>query len=221
MKITETSLFKNVNIDAKILNDINLKKVNSKKIIVEEGTLSSPCLFIVKSGLVVISKTDVNGSEVSLASKNSGDYFGQFSIFYDKPVNGKAVSLVDTEYWTLTGSFLELVLLKDANFTFNLFKDATNYLKASYENRIIDLHGGAQKKIVYQLMKLGKKDTINNQIIIDANLNQYIISSLAGITRETVSREIQKLKKSNILLVNEKKQWMLDINLANLLLEAS
>ena len=221
MKITETSLFKNVNIDAKILNDINLKKVNSKKIIVEEATLSSPCLFIVKSGLVVISKTDVNGSEVSLASKNSGGYFGEFSIFYDKPLNGKAVSLVETEYWTLTGSFLELVLLKDHNFTFNLFKDATDYLKVSYENRIVDLHGGAQKKIVYQLMKLGKKDTINNQIIIDANLNQYIISSLAGITRETVSREIQKLKKLNILIVNEKKQWMLDINLANLLLEAS
>ena len=44
-------------------------------------------------------------------------------------------------------------------------------------------------------MRLGKKDKINNYITITHDLNQSIMSSFTGITRETVSREIQKLKK--------------------------
>ena len=70
-------------------------------------------------------------------------------------------------------------------------------------------------------MRLGKKDKISNCIIISHDLNQNIMSSFAGITRETVSREIQKLKKCDILKVNEKNQLKLDISLATSLLEAS
>jgi DNA-binding transcriptional regulator LsrR (DeoR family) len=70
-------------------------------------------------------------------------------------------------------------------------------------------------------MRLGKKDKISNYITISHDLNQNIMSSFAGITRETVSREIQKLKKCDILIVNEQNQLTLDVDLATTLLEAS
>jgi len=223
MEITEINLFKNVNADilSLVSDNITFKKSNSKEVIVGEEALNSPNLFIVKSGLVVISKTDSNGAEVSLSIKKKGDHFGQFSLFYDKPMNGKAVSLIQTEYWILNGSFLKSVLLKNLDFTFNLLKETTEYLKVANECRTTNISGGAQKKLLYQLMRLGKKDKISNCIIISHDLNQNIMSSFAGITRETVSREIQKLKKCDILMVNEKKQLKLDISLATSLLEAS
>ena len=169
----------------------------------------------------MLSKTDANGSEVSLSVKKKGDHFGQFSIFYDKPINAKAVSLIETHYWILRGSFLKSVLLKNFDFTFNLLKETTEYLKVANECRTSNISGGAQKKLLYQLMRLGEKDKINNYILISHDVNQNILSSFAGITRETVSRELQKLKKCEILSVNEKNQLMVDINLATNLLEAS
>ncbi len=223
MKITDMSLFKNVKSDTLSVVSKNscLKKSYSKEVIVGEETLLSPNLFIVKSGLVVISKTDANGAEVSLSIKKTGDYFGQYSLFYDKPVNAKAVSLIETEYWILNSSLLTSILLKDLDFTFNLLRETTEYLRIANECRTSNISGGAQKKLLYQLMRLGKKDKINNHIIISHDLNQNIMSSFAGITRETVSREIQKLKKCDILMVNEKNQLRLDIGLATTLLEAS
>jgi len=223
MEITDTRLFKNVNADILDLVSKNtfLKHSYSKGVILAEETLYSPNLFIIKSGLVVISKTNKNGSEVSLSIKKKGDHFGQFSIFYEKPVNGKAASIIETEYWILNGSFLKSVLLKNLDFTFNLLKETTENLKASNDCRSSNISGGAQIKLLYQLMRLGKKDKINNCITISHDLNQNIMSSFAGITRETVNREIQKLKKCDILIVNEQNQLRLDVSLANALLEAS
>ena len=223
MEITETNLFKNVNADILDLlhKNVSLKYSYAKGLIVAEETLYSPNLFIIKSGLVVISKTNKNGTEVSLSIKKKGDHFGQFSIFYEKPVNGKAFSLIETEYWILNGSFLKSVLLKNVDFLFNFLGETTENLRAANECRASNISGGAQKKLIYQLMRLGKKDKINNYITISHDLNQNIMSSFAGITRETVSREIQKLKKCDILIVNEHNQLRLDVDLATNLLEAS
>ena len=223
MEITETNLFKNVNADILDLvhENSSLKHSYSKAIIVAEESLFSPNLFIIKSGLVVISKTNKNGTEVSLSIKKKGDHFGQFSIFYEKPVNGKALSLMETEYWILNGSFLTTILLKNVNFLYNLLRGTTENLTAANECRSSNISGGAQKKLLYQLMRLGKKDRISNYITISHDLNQNIMSSFAGITRETVSREIQKLKKCDILIVNEHNQLKLDVDLATNLLEAS
>lgn len=223
MEITDTNLFKNVKADILdlVLKNTTLKHSYTKAVIVAEESLSSPNLFIIKSGLVVISKTNKNGSEVSLSIKKKGDHFGQFSIFYEKPVNGKAFSLIETEYWILNGSFLKSVLLKNVDFLFNLLRQTTENLKTANECRSSNITGGAQKKLLYQLMRLGKKDKISNYITISHDLNQNIMSSFAGITRETVSREIQKLKKCDILIVNEHNQLRLDVGLATNLLEAS
>ena len=223
MEITDINLFKNVHPDilSLVLKNISLRASQPKEVIIAEESLNTPNLFIIKSGLVVMSKTDANGSEVSLSIKNKGEHFGQFSIFYENPINAKAVSLTESEYWILNGSFLKTTLLKNLDFTLNLLKQTTEYLKVANDCRTSNITGGAQKKLLYQLMRLGKKDKINNQILICHDLNQNVMSSFAGITRETVSREIQKLKKCDILTVNEKNQLTLDINLANTLLQAS
>jgi CRP-like cAMP-binding protein len=223
MEIVDNKLFKNVNADILdlVFKNTSLKHSFSKGVIVAEETLYSPNLFIIKSGLVIISKTNQNGTEVSLSIKKKGDHFGQFSIFYEKPVNGKAVSLIETEYWVLNGSFLKSVLLKNLDFTFNLLKETTENLKVANECRYSNISSGAQKKLLYQLLRLGKKDKINNYVTISHDLNQSIMSSFTGITRETVSREIKKLKKCNVLTVNEHNQLKLDVGLATILLEAS
>ena len=223
MEIADNKLFKNVDADILdlVFKNISLKHSCSKGLIVAEETLYSPNLFIIKSGLVIISKTNQNGTEVSLSIKKKGDHFGQFSIFYEKPVNGKAFSLIETEYWILNGSFLKSVLLKNVDFLFNLLRGTTENLRVANECRSSNISGGAQQKLLYQLMRLGKKDKISNYITISHDLNQNIMSSFAGITRETVSREIQKLKKCDILIVNEHNQLRLDVGLATNLLEAS
>ena len=222
MQIIETSLFENVNIE--ILNltlkNCQIKHCLSKQIIIREENLTAPNLYIIKSGVVVISKSDINGTDVSISIKKTGDPFGIFSVVDDMPRNAKAVALCATEYWSLSGSFIKEILLKDTNFTLNLLKFYTNYIRNLNDFQTSSSFGGAQKKLLYQLMKIGEKKVGKDFIIINNYISQSVISSFAGVTRETTSREIQKLKKSHILKVNCKKQLEIDIKLANILLDA-
>ena len=221
MQIIETSLFENVNTETLnlILKNSQVKHCLSKHIIIREENLTAPNLYIIKSGVVVISKSDINGTDVSISIKKTGDPFGIFSVVDDMPRNAKAVALCATEYWSLSGSFIKEILLKDTNFTLNLLKFYTNYIRNLNDFQTSSSFGGAQKKLLYQLMKIGEKKVGKNFIIINNYISQSVISSFAGVTRETTSREIQKLKKSHILKVNSKKQLELDIKLATILLD--
>jgi len=221
MQIIETSLFENVNTETLnlILKNSQVKHCLSKHIIIREENLTAPNLYIIKSGVVVISKSDMNGTDVSISIKKTGDPFGIFSVVDDMPRNAKAVALCATEYWSLSGSFIKEILLKDTNFTLNLLKFYTNYIRNLNDFQTSSSFGGAQKKLLYQLMKIGEKKVGKDFIIINNYINQSVISSFAGVTRETTSREIQKLKKSHILKVNSKKQLELDIKLATILLD--
>jgi len=220
MQIIETSLFKNVNSEMLnlTLKNVQLKNCLSKQIIIKEENLTSQNFYIIKSGIVVISKMDMNGTDVSVSIKKTGDPFGMFSVIDSLPSNGKAVALCATEYWSLSGSFIKEILLKDNNFSLNLLKFYANYIRNSNDFQTSSSFGGAQKKLLYQLMKIGEKEVGKDIIIINNYINQTVISSFAGVSRETVSREIQKLKKSSILKINDKKQLELNVKLATDLL---
>jgi len=220
MQIIETSLFKNVNSEMLnlTLKNVQLKNCLSKQIIIKEENLTSQNFYIIKSGIVVISKMDMNGTDVSVSIKKTGDPFGMFSVIDSLPSNGKAVALCATEYWSLSGSFIKEILLKDNNFSLNLLKFYANYIRNSNDFQTSSSFGGAQKKLLYQLMRIGEKEVGKDIIIINNYINQTVISSFAGVSRETVSREIQKLKKSSILKINDKKQLELNVKLATDLL---
>jgi CRP/FNR family transcriptional regulator len=221
MQLIETSLFKNVSTEILnlILKNSQVNQCLSKHIIIREENLTAPNLYIIKSGVVVISKSDINGTDVSISIKKEGDPFGTFSVVDDMPTNAKAVALCATEYWSLSGSFIKEILLKDNNFTLNLLKFYTNYIRNLNDFQTSSSFGGAQKKLLYQLMKIGEKKVGKDFIVINNYISQSVISSFAGVTRETTSREIQKLKKSHILKVNSKRQLELDIKLATILLD--
>lgn len=221
MILQDNMLFKNVDqaVIELLEENVLVKKCMPKNTIVREEILSSPKLYIVKSGVVMISKTDASGSEVAFSLKRDGDPFNMFSIVDEKPRNGKAVALLKTEYWILNNSFVKKTLLKDANFAFNLLKNYAHYIRESESFYASSSSGSAQKKLLFQLMRIGRKSNIEGFLIIDNEVNQTIISSFTGVTRETVSREIQKLKKSSVIKINKYNQLELDVTLANDLLE--
>ena len=222
MNVTDTSLFKNVkNETLKLIeHNVRVKQCSGKFVIVREESDDSPRFYIVKSGIVVISKTDTSGAEISLSLKKKGDPFGLFSIIDDKPRNGKAVTLCSSEYWTFNNSFIQSVLLKDINFSSNLLKCYAQYIRDANDFHTSSFYGGAQKKLLFQLLRIGEKKVGSNSMIIHHGVNQAVMSSFAGITRETVSREIKKLKINSILKINQQNQLELNVELANTMLEA-
>jgi CRP-like cAMP-binding protein len=81
------------------------------------------------------------------------------------------------------------------------------------------INKSAQKKILFKLLVLGDISNDGSKCTIKSYINQSIISSFTGLARETVSREIRKLKEMGIIEVNNGNNMSLDIEKVENLLE--
>jgi CRP-like cAMP-binding protein len=83
-----------------------------------------------------------------------------------------------------------------------------------YADRVDNLqYKSASQRVVYRLLflagRFGKKD--GNRIIIDAPITHKIIASSINLTRESVSREIEKLDDAGIISTNNGKIVIKDV----------
>ena len=222
LNLLDAHLFKNIDlyITDLILSNTILKSVKSKEIIVSEDNITTPNMYIVNSGVVMISKTDTHGNEKGLSLKKAGDVFGYLSIVDKGPRNGRAIALINSKYWVLEGSFIQKVLLKDAQFNLNLMKVYTNHIRNCDDNNS-PVHGKtAQKKLLFQMLKMGDISNESNLCTINSYISQTIMSSFAGLARETVSREINKLKLMRILVIDDQHNMQFNVKKAESILLA-
>jgi len=213
MNLLDINLFENLEKDIidLVSKNVFLKIIKQKETIVFEDDISISNLYIVNSGVIIISKTDSHGNERALSLKREREPFGYLSIIDKGPRHGKVSALIDSKYWVIDGSFVENYLLKDVQFNLNLMKVYTDYIRNS-DDLNGHLHGKtAQKKLLFQLLRIGNISNEGCLCTIDAYINQTIISSFAGLARETVSREINKLKLMKIIIFDDQNNMLLNV----------
>jgi CRP/FNR family transcriptional regulator len=221
MNLLDINLFENLEKDIidLVSKNVFLKIIKQKETIVFEDDISISNLYIVNSGVIIISKTDSHGNERALSLKREGEPFGYLSIIDKGPRHGKASALIDSKYWVLDGSFVENYLLKDIQFNLNLMKVYTAYIRNSDDLNGPTYGKTAQKKLLFQLLRIGNISNQSFLCTIDSHINQTVISSFTGLARETVSREIKKLKTMNIITTENKDKMQLDIEKCKKLLQ--
>ena len=210
------------NIEKGIINLLSryafLKTIKQKETVVFEDDLSTSNLYIVKSGVIIISKTYPHGNEKSLSLKRSGEPFGYLSIIDKGPRFGKASALIDSEYWVLDGFFVKNHLLQDVQFNLNLMKVYTAYIRSCDSNNSPAHSKTAQKKLLFQMLKIGDISNESCLCTINSYISQTVMSSFAGLARETVSREINKLKLMEILVIDDQHNMHLNVKKAETIL---
>jgi len=216
---TELPLFNGVEkcfVD-KIVQNIVLKKCSPRSVIFDEGVQNENIAYILKSGIVVISKTDHYGFEASLDIKYPGQIFGWASFIDKGPRTGRATSILDCEYWALSPQIISKILA-NKTFCINLMAQLTHYIRHnedfitnSYRNKSIE-------KVLSILIRIGIRKHENNIIEIHSKISQAIIATFCRVSRETVSRVITELKKQSIVKLDDKKNLIVDLIKANYLL---
>ena len=200
----------------KIFENSILKKSKAKSTIFSEDAQEDQCTFLLKSGIVVISKTNHLGQETSVDIKYPDDIFGWASFIDNGPRAGTATTVVDSEYWVIDSSNTSL-LFKNITFNHNLMVYLTRYIRIS-EEFISNAHNNrADEKVLFQLLRLGVKVDIDT-VIINNKINQTIIASFGGVSRETVSRVLSQLKKLGVLNFDQDKNLIIDSTKAKKLL---
>lgn len=163
--------------------------------------------YMIQEGKIKITKTDAEGNEVILAILCEGEAFGEMSLIDGLMRNANAVAMEDVSLLTLSDKDFFNLIIKNSTFALNLLKILTLRLRITdYAIKGLFLDDVLKRVIIclYNLAKqMGKVE--GHAIIINDMPSQSDFASLAGTTRETLSRTLKKIESDGIIIKEEKR----------------
>lgn len=174
-------------------------------------------MFVVVDGTVLLSYIHENGKKIITEILTSGAFFGdmypvQHSLtndenFYIETLPKSTSTLIEFEE-----HFFSYLLAKSIPFMQIVVKsmqERISHLKMKVKRTSLD---NTNEKIISQLMEVGKleKNETVDIIHIDGKITHEKIAETLGTTRETVSKEIIKMKKSGVMLTVKSNEIVID-----------
>ena len=157
--------------------------------------------FIISKGIVKITRISEEGREVILAMLGEGDFFGEMSLLDGETRSANAIAFDDAEVLILKRhDFIDL-LQKYPKIAISLLAEmASRIRKSDHQIESLSL-SDAEHRIGMTLMRLAEDlGTIHNGVVeITKMPYQKDLASMAGTSRETVSRMLKLLEKKGMI----------------------
>ncbi len=176
------------------------RSYNKNNIILMEEEFGD-AFFIIGSGGVKITRVSEDGREVILAMLGEGDFFGEMSLLDGETRSANCIALEDSTVLMLRRrDFLE-ILEKFPKMAISLLTELAGRIRKS-DQQIESLSlTDAQHRVGITLLRLAEElGMIRHGVVHIRNLpNQQDIASMAGTSRETVSRMMRKLEEKEMI----------------------
>jgi len=168
------------------------KKFHAGDLLIVEGTAGN-AMYIIKSGTVIVTKSDKKGEQITLGVLHDGDFFGEFSLFDNLPRSANVTAIDDTSIFVLSREDFDLICRE-------------NILIANkiYFNTLLEVFSRFRKNIsnfTFSQYHLREKSEMLNKINRDLSsaqeIQQYFINT------GTASKELKGIKHSYIYQPSE------------------
>lgn len=180
-----------------LIPQLRLLKAEKGSIIVSKGG-PGDALFMVLSGSLQVVNLNEEGREIGLNFLNSGDFFGELSVIEDAPRSASVVSITPSVLAALPRQAALQLMFKNPQVAETLMRHLCHVIRESGQQRAILALGRAHTRIYAMLMNTAKWQP-GNLLTIEALPNQEALAIMANVSRETVSRALQVLRKAQVL----------------------
>lgn len=185
---------------ASLLTEINVKKKNP---VYNTGDRAET-LYILKEGRIKIMRLSEEGKELTLDILESGDIFGELTLAGEEVREESAVALEDSYICAINRKDFEDFFSKIPHLSVTVTKWIglrLRKIKNRLENMIFQ---DVRSRLLSILMELARQYGVPVQKgrKITVRLSHQEIANLIGATRETVTLELNKLKKNGDILVD-------------------
>lgn len=169
--------------------------------LISEEDRSNRDVFFVIEGRAKATIYTEKGREVSFVEIKSGDTFGEFSAIDNSPRSASVVAATDCIAARLSQEdFVEIVRSRP-DISYTIMKNLIGHLR-SLSRRVVDFNSkNADRRLHEALLNLGRKEQKNNEdvVIIRRPPTQTELASFIFASRESVAREMGKLKKMGLI----------------------
>lgn len=162
---------------------------------------SGDALYILEKGLVKLSKVDLGGHEKTLALLQPPEFFGEMALIGDSSRSATAVTLAPVRVWLLYRDDFSRLLTNFPAVSLNLTQTLADRLRGMDDEAQILSYKDAQGRVAYVLLRLfesGVAET-NDQGLAQVKLTHQELASLAGTSRETVTRALRSLEGEDVI----------------------
>ncbi len=201
-------LFENMSIELleEICSRMSLKYLKKDEVLFYKDDIGD-ALYIINSGKIKISIPTEEGEELIITIFTDGDFFGELSILDKAPRSADAIALTNTQLFVLHRDVFYSYLFKRTEALESIMSALCTRLRKTDEFLTDLCYTNFSKRLVKTLIDLinrfGKRQDAG--ILLDLELTQKDLGAMLGVTRETVNREIMKLKHQKILSQDKKR----------------
>jgi CRP/FNR family transcriptional regulator, cyclic AMP receptor protein len=203
------------------LDDSFLEKVEEagiirnfkKDMVIINESLEGTGLYIIAEGRVKVTESDAQGNEIILQILGQHEYFGEMSIIDGKNPSANVVAMEDSELFFLgREEFLNLIKI-NPEITVALLEEFTRRLRfAGIRIKSLSLLD-SEGKIASAILQLAENTGKIKKGSVEVSLPyQHDIASIAGTSRETVSRALHSLEKKGVIQFDGSKVRIPDYN---------
>lgn len=186
----------------KITNKLIVKQFKKNDtILYEEDT--NEFMYIILMGKVKAVRTTEDGKEIILAVHGSGSFFGEMSLIDGKTTPASVIAIEDSLIAIIAKNDFFSIIFSHNKITINLLKILSSRLRNSWDTiQLLNFNNASQRtKMLFFMLsdEYGEKNP--DGIILNIKLTHQDISDMTGLTRETVTRVLDKLQKNKEITI--------------------
>jgi len=193
------------------LTDQELRKISAKirirtfkknqTILREEDT--NEYMYTILSGRVKVIQTTEDGRETIIAMHKTGDFFGEMSLIDGKTMPATVLALEETTTAIISKSEFTYLITTQEKVREKLLVMLCSRLRESWNKiQLLNFNNAASRvKMLFALLSGEYGEKSIDGITLNIKLTHQNIANMTGISRETVTRVIDKWQKDNEITI--------------------
>ncbi|MEW6214503.1 MAG: Crp/Fnr family transcriptional regulator [Nitrospirota bacterium] len=177
----------------------------NETILYEEDT--NEFMYIVLSGKVKAVQVSEDGKEIILAMHQAGDFFGEITLIDGKTVPATVIATEDSTAAIIYKKNFYSLLFIYKKVLENLLQILCSRLRESWDRiQLLNFKNASQRiKMLFMMLSDNYGQKTNEGIVLNIKLTHQNIADMAGITRETVTRIIDKWQRNGEITILKNK----------------
>ncbi len=168
--------------------------------------------YIVLSGLIKVVKLHKEGREKTLAILRRGDILGEMTLFETTARSANAETMEESTVLYIPNADFKQLLLDIPQLALEVIGILADRLRHTDQQIQELLFFNARGRIICNLLHLAAGHGIieNNLIKISLRLTHAELANLVGVSRETVTKVLDDLKKDGLIKIKNRQLWLLN-----------
>ncbi len=173
------------------------------QLIVRQGE-PGKSLYVIISGQVRIYTISPDGHEVGVTIFDEGDFFGEIALLLNTPRIANVEAMQTTQVLVLHQQAFQQHLLSDPVTALRITEAIVERLRHTTESMEEMTSLSVRERMARRLVELAQRYGVaqDNGVLIDMDLSQEAMASMAGTTRESANRALSTLRDMGIVQID-------------------